>query len=57
MGFLSKIYDVTSLKDRLFVLKTAQKAGCDSFADYMIRNHFTENEREQLEYVKRERSL
>lgn len=46
--FLSKIYDFSSLKDCLFVIKTAQKAGCDGFADYMIDRYLTAEERDLL---------
>lgn len=48
MGFLSKIYDVSSLKDRLFMLKTAQKAGCSGFVHYVTEEHFVMEERKQL---------
>lgn len=48
MDFLSKIYDVSSLKDRLFILKTAQKAGCSGFACYMAEEHFAAAERTLL---------
>ena len=48
MGFLSKIYDVSSLKDRLFMLKTAQKAGCSGFVHYVTGEHFVMEERKQL---------
>lgn len=47
-GFLSKIYDFSSLKDRLFVVKAAQKAGCENFASYMMSRFFTLEEQEIL---------
>lgn len=48
MGFLAKIYDVSSLKDRLFVLKTAQRAGCIGFVRYMAEEYFERTERKLL---------
>lgn len=48
LGFLAKIYDVSSLKDRLFIFKTAQKAGCNGFVRYMTEEYFTIAEREML---------
>ena len=48
VGFLSKIYDFSSLKDRLFVVKAAQKAGCENFASYMMSRFFTLEEQEIL---------
>lgn len=48
MGFLSRIYDAPSLRDRLFILKTAQKAGCDGFAHYMAEVHLSPEERKLL---------
>ena len=48
MGFFSKIYDLASLKDRLFLIKTAQKAGCTGFAGYMIDFFFTLDEQIML---------
>ena len=47
-GFLSRLYDVASLKDRLFVLKTAQKAGCSGFAAYWKDGFFTQDEQAML---------
>ncbi len=49
MGFLSKLYAIPSLKDRLFVLKTAQKAGCDGFASYVKDHYLTPDERRLLD--------
>lgn len=48
LGFLSKIYDVSSLKDRIFLVKAAQKAGCGKFADYVADCFFSPEERKQL---------
>ncbi len=48
IGFLVKLYDVSSLKDRLFILTTAQKAGCDGFVRYMEETYFTAVERKML---------
>lgn len=48
MGFLSKIYDCSALKDRLFVMKTAQQAGCGGLVSYMISNYFTADEKKLL---------
>lgn len=47
-GFLSKIYDFSSLKDRLFVAKAAQQAGCDGFVGYMMEHFFAPEEQEIL---------
>lgn len=43
--FLARLYDFSSLKDRLFVIKAAQKAGCDGFAEYVTGYFFTSEER------------
>ena len=48
MGFLSKIYDLPALKDRLFVMKTAQRAECDGFAGYVREHYFTPDEQKML---------
>lgn len=48
MSFLAKLYDVSSLKDRLFVFKTAQKAGCNGFVRCMAEVYFTTAEQEML---------
>lgn len=48
MNFLSRLYDFLSLKDRLFVLRTAQEAGCDGFASYIMDQYFTLDERNVL---------
>lgn len=50
MGFIAKLYDVSSLKDRLFLFKTAQKAGCDAFADHLDKYYFTPYERDLLKH-------
>lgn len=47
-AFFTKLYDLSSLKDRLFVIKAAQKAGCDSFAEYMTGCFFSPEERRSL---------
>lgn len=49
MGFLSKLYEVSSLKDRVFLIKTAQKAGCDGFASYASDLFFTLEEQKMLD--------
>ena len=43
--FLARLYDFSSLKDRLFVIKTAQKADCDGFAEYVTGCFFTSEEK------------
>lgn len=48
MGFLMRIYDGSSLKDRLFIMKAAQQAGCRSFVSYMLNHYFTPDERKLL---------
>lgn len=35
MDFLEEVYDFTSLKDRLFIIRTAEKTGCSRFAGYV----------------------
>ena len=45
LGFLSRIYDFSSLKDKLFVAKTAQKAGCGGFSGFAGACLFTPDER------------
>ncbi len=49
MEFLSRLYDVSALKDRLFLIKTAQKAGCKGFADYASDCFFTLEEQKMLD--------
>lgn len=48
MGFLAKLYDLPALKDRLFVMKAAQKAGCSGFAGYVKEHYFTPDEQKML---------
>lgn len=47
-GFLSRIYDLSSLKDRLFILKTAQMTGEEEFVNYMLDYLFSMDERKLL---------
>lgn len=37
---LSKLYDTGSLKDQLFLVKAAQKTGCEPFAAYLSEHFF-----------------
>ncbi len=46
--FLAKLYDFGNLKDRLFVVKAAERSGCQGFAEYGSERLFTEEEREKL---------
>ena len=46
--FLLKIYDRKDLKDRLFIIKTAEKSGCREFAGFAAEQLFTPDERKQL---------
>lgn len=48
LEFFSRIYDYSSLKDRLFLVKTAQMAGCTEFAEFAASSLFTPEERKQL---------
>ncbi len=45
---LSKLYDFQNLKDRLFVVKAAERSDRPGFADYLGSCLFTEAEREAL---------
>lgn len=45
LEFFSGLYDFSSLKDRLFLWKTARQGGCGSFAAYMAEKLFTPGER------------
>lgn len=51
MDFLSKLYSFSSLKDRLFIFKTAEISGCNYFAGYIKRTFFSSEERKQLGLV------
>ncbi len=46
--FFAQIYDFSSLKDRLFLVKTAQKSDCSGFAAYSLNHFFTLEERSRL---------
>lgn len=46
--FLSRIYDFSSLKDRLFLVKAAQMSERMGFAEYMLNRYFTPEERGKL---------
>ncbi|MCI9360285.1 MAG: glycosyltransferase [Hungatella sp.] len=48
LGFLSKIYDFSLLKDRLFLVKAAQMSERSGFAEYGLNRLFTVEEREQI---------
>ncbi len=48
LQFFWGIYDLSSMKDRLFLVKTAQKTGCNGFAEYMIQQLFSSQERAAL---------
>ncbi len=48
LEFFAGLYDLTSLKDRLFLVKTAQMARRCSFAEYVIRHVFTPEEQKAL---------
>lgn len=48
LEFFEGIYDLSSLKDRVFLVKTSQRAGCISFAEYMVRQLFSPQERGAL---------
>ena len=48
LEFLFKIYDASSLKDRLFVVKTAQMAEYEGLAGYMAGRLLTPAQREKM---------
>ena len=48
MGLLSKIYDFSQLKDRLFIAKTVKLAERERFADFAVNYLFDQNEKIQL---------
>lgn len=48
LEFLAKLYDFSVLKDRLFVIKAAEKSGCQNFAHYAAGCFFSEEERKTL---------
>lgn len=45
LGFFSKLYDFGNLKDRLFLVKAAERAKCQNYADYVAAYLFTVEER------------
>lgn len=48
LGFLARLYDLSSLKDRLFVIKAAEKAGCDDLVSIAKDQFFTADEQRIL---------
>ncbi len=48
LEFLSRYYDFSDLKDRLFLMTTARRAGSHSFSAYILDHTFTPQERSQL---------
>ncbi|MCI9045775.1 MAG: glycosyltransferase [Hungatella sp.] len=48
LDFFSKLYDFGSLKDRIFLIKAAERSGCKNFAKYAAGCLFTVSERESL---------
>lgn len=45
MDFLAKLYDFNSLKDRLFIIKVAERSECQKFATFGMECLFTDEER------------
>ena len=45
LEFFAGLYDFSVLKDRLFLIKTAQKAGCKGFAAFAADRLLTRQER------------
>lgn len=48
LDFLKKIYDVSILKDRLFLVRTAQRSGLPEFAAFAAECFFGAEDRERL---------
>ena len=48
LEFLTKIYDTSILKDRLFLVKTAERSNLPAFAAFAAGCFFTQEERERL---------
>lgn len=48
LEFLTKIYDTSILKDRLFLVKTAERSNLPAFAAFAAERFFTQEERERL---------
>lgn len=48
LTFLSGLYDMDSLKDRLILWKTSNRAGCSDFADYLEKRIFNHSELQAL---------
>lgn len=48
MEFLFKLYSSDSLKDKLFILKTANVSGCHHFAAFFCKQCFSAEERQML---------
>jgi len=48
LQFFGKLYDFGNLKDRLFLIKTAERSGCQGFGDYALGRLFSDEERKSL---------
>lgn len=48
LGFLKKLYDVSSLKDRLFLVKAAEHSDRMDFTNYLRQGLFTAEEQQQV---------
>lgn len=48
LGFFLKLYDPASLKDKLFLIKTAEKSGCQGFAAFAAEQLFTAEDRQRM---------
>lgn len=48
LQFISKIYDFSLLKDKLFLVKAAERSGRGGFAGYVLESLFIPEEREQI---------
>ena len=48
LGFFLKLYDPASLKDKLFLIKTAEKSGCQGFAAFATEQLFTAEDRQRM---------
>lgn len=54
LGFLKKLYDVSALKDRLFLVKAAERSERSGFTEYLRQCLFTADEQQQLGLLKAE---
>lgn len=50
LEFFSRIYDYSSLKDKLFLVKTALITGCKEFGEFASSTLFTPEEKRQLNF-------